>query len=218
MPSTKGRKTFGAVLSRRKGEHEGEHEEDINRGDDLGLYCDAVRLQLLRRSTTGHAYCQHSDSDSNADPNADSDSDSNANSNSNSYAYANSHPNANASPDADSNSHAYANADSHPNADARPRAYSATWDERYAESCHSGRSGSLDDRCEPDAYQSGARDTTEHRKRPLYRWIRQLPTGRCRLPDGRWIGHDLDTFYRSIQYDTRSVRRVLQWCDADGRR
>jgi hypothetical protein len=168
-------------------------------------------LQLLRRSTTGHAYCQHSDSDSNADPNADSDS--NANANSNSCAYANSHPNAsasaNASPDADSNSHAYANADSHPNANARPRTYSATWDERYAESCHSGRSGSLDDRGEPDAHQSGAWDPAEHRQRPLHRWIRQLPAGPCGLPDRRWIGHDLDTFYRHIQHDTRPVRRFL---------
>ena len=212
MPSTKGRKNVSAVLLRRKGEHEGEHEEDINRGDDLGLYGDAIRLQLLRRSTTGHAYCQHSHSHSHSDANADAYPDSDAD--------ANSHSNADAYPDANSNSDA--NAYSHPNpyadAYARSRANSATWNERYAKSCHTGRSGSLDDGCEPDAYQSGARDTTEHRKRPLYRWIRQLPTGRCRLPYGRWIGHDLDTFYRSIQYDTRSVRRVLQWCDADGRR
>jgi len=212
MPSTKGRKNVSAVLLRRKGEHEGEHEKDINRGDDLGLYGDAIRLQLLRRSTTRHTHGQHSGSYS--DSCADSDADSNADSNADAYpdSDANSHSNADAYPDA--------NAYSHPNpyADARSRANSATWNERYAKSCHTGRSGSLDDRCEPDAYQSGARDTTEHRKRPLYRWIRQLPTGRCRLPDGRRIGHDLDTFYRSIQYDTRSVRRVLQWCDADGRR
>ena len=184
---------------RRKGEHEGEHEEDINRGDDLGLYGDAVRLQLLRRSTTGRAYCQHSDSDSDSDSDANShaDADADPNSNSSSYSYSYSYSYS----DADADSYAYANS----HADASSGACSGTWNERYAESCHSGRSGSLDDRSEPDAHQSRARDRAEHRQRPVYRRIRQLPTGRCGLPDGRWISHDLDTFYRGIQYDTGSV-------------
>jgi hypothetical protein len=176
-------------------------------------------LQLLRRSTTGHAYCQHSDADSysNADANSDSDADTHSNADTDTYSYSNA--NANANSDSDSDADSDADADTHSNADTysdtnansdtRSRTYSAAWDECYAESCHSGRSGSLDDRSEPDAHQSGARDRAEHRQRPLYRWIRQLPPGPCGLPDGPWIGHDLDTFYRRIQYDTGSVRRLL---------
>jgi hypothetical protein len=217
MPGTKGRKIVWAVLSRRKGEDKGEHEEDISLGGDLSLYGHAIRLQLLRRSTTGHAYCQHSDADADADADSYSNSNSNSNANANPDSYSNAHPNANANANADADSYAnansdsYSNTDAHPNAnaDARSRAYSAAWNERYAESCHSGRSGSLDDRSEPDADQSGARDRAEHRQRPLYRWIRQLPPGPCRLPNGPWIGHDLDTFYRRIQHDTGSVRRLL---------
>ncbi len=189
-------------LSRRKSEH----EEDINRGDDRGLYRHALRLQLLRRSATDHAYRQPGadpNSDSNSHPDSDSNADSNADPNSHSHSDANSY--ANADPDSDSNADSNSNADP----DARSRAYSATWDERNAESCHAGGSGSLDDRSELDAHQSGTRDRTEHRQRPLYRGIGQLPTGSCRLPDGPWIGHDLDAFYRRIQYDTSSFRRLL---------
>ena len=198
--AVKDAKHVGAVLSRRKGEHEGEHEEDINRGDDLGLYGHAVRVQLLRRPTTDHAYCQpnpnsHSDPGANSDPNSDANTDTHSDSGANT----DSNPN--------SGSYTYTYTDSNP--DAGSRSHSAAGNKRHAESYHAARSGSLDDVTELDAHQSGTRNCAEHRQRPLRRWIRQLPTGPSRMPDGSWIGHDLESFYRFIQHDPGSFRRLL---------
>jgi hypothetical protein len=173
-------------------------------------------VQLLRRPTTDHAYRQpdtnantnpDANSDSNPDANPDTDSDSNAHSDA--YAYTNAHSNADADADADTNSNSNSNPNSDANPDAGSRTYSATGNKRHAESCHAGRSGSLDDRSEPDAHQSGAWDPAEHRQRPLHRWIGQLPAGPSRLPDGSWIGHDLDAFYRCIQHHPGSFRPLL---------
>ena len=161
-------------------------------------------MQLLRRPTTDHAYRQPN-SNANPNPDANSNADSNAHTNSNSDSNANS----NSDPNADSNAHTNSNSDSNANSNAGSRAYSATGNKRHAESCHAGRSGSLDDLTELDAHQSGTRDRAEHRQRPLHRWIGQLPTEPSRLPDGSGIGHDLDAFYGCIQHDPGSFRRVL---------
>jgi hypothetical protein len=171
-----------------------EEKEDLNLGDYPGLHSGPLRLQL--RGATGQVWPNYAYWHTNANANSDTNPDSNTD------------PNANTNPNSNPNTHANANSDpsSRP---ASPCPYPATGNERDTESRHPGRSGSVDHLIDLDAHQSSARNPSEHWQRPVHRGIRELPTGSCRLPDGLWLGHDLDSYHRRVQYHTSSFRRLL---------
>jgi hypothetical protein len=123
-----------------------EEKEDFNFADHPGLHSELLRLQLWGATGQIWAYW-HTDADAHA--NSDSDSDSNTNSDSNSDSHANSHAHTNST------------------ASTRPSGsypYPATGNQRDSESRDPGRSGSLDDRTELDAHQSGAWNPVEYRQ------------------------------------------------------
>ena len=188
-----------AVPSRRKNEQ----EEASSLDNALGLHSNALRLQL-RWSTIRQVYFG-------CFPNSNaSDDTDNSNYSDNSHDPYDSHDPHDAYDSADDTNNSDDADNSHDSVRTPgPCADPAARNEREAESRHPSRSGRVDDLSELNAHQSSTRNSSEHRQRPVHRWIRQLPSGKSGLPDGRRLGHNLESLHRCVQHHTSSFRRLL---------